>query len=53
MKVKHSLWLLLGIYLVTTGNPLLFNGLDLLGWIIIFYTMYKWILSVEFKEYFN
>lgn len=52
MKVKHSIWLLIATFLVTTGEPLLVNGLDLLGWVIFGYTFYKIVQTDEFKELF-
>lgn len=41
MKLKHAVWLLIATYLVTEGNPLLFNGQDLLGYIIFALTFAK------------
>lgn len=41
MSEKQIIWLGIGLGLVTY-NPLnLFNGLDLLGWIVLSYTIYR------------
>jgi hypothetical protein len=53
MKLKHSIWLLIGIFFTSVGDPLLVNGIDFIGWVVIFYTSYKIIISEEFKELFN
>lgn len=41
MKLKHAIWMLIGTYLLVEGNPLLVNGQDLLGYLILGYTFVK------------
>lgn len=54
MKIKHMIWFTIGCFILSTNNdPFIFNGQDLLGWLIFLYTGYKWIISFEFKTFLN
>lgn len=48
MKLKHAIWLLIGTWLVVEGHPLLINGQDLLGYVILGFTFAK-ILNPKFS----
>lgn len=41
MTLKRLLWLSAGVLLTTTGHPLVFNALDLIGWLMIGFTAYR------------
>jgi hypothetical protein len=41
MKLKQAIWLLVGTMLIATGDPLVLNGVDALGWFVLGYTIFK------------
>lgn len=54
MTIKQCIWLMLGVYLVSYNPVEIFNGLDLLGWMVLLYTIYRiiedFILSIKYKN---